>query len=69
MNLRTALFWACLVATCGAELLVLRAAFFPPSDAERAPTVPRSPRVVEMIWGVIPAVVLAVIFVVAWRGL
>ncbi|HEV2643359.1 MAG TPA: hypothetical protein VGT98_11650 [Candidatus Elarobacter sp.] len=69
MDLRIALFWACLVATCGAELLVLRAAFFPPADAERAPNIPHSPRILEMIWGVLPAIALAVVFVAAWRVL
>ena len=69
MILRSALFWACLVATCGAELLVLRAAFFPPADSERSPNVPHSPRIVEMIWGVLPAIALAVVFAAAWRAL
>jgi hypothetical protein len=34
-----------------------------------AENMPRSPRIVEMIWGVLPAVVLAVVFWMAWRAI
>lgn len=69
MELHRALFWACLVITVVAELLILRSAFFPPADMVPADNMPTSPRIVEMIWGVLPAVVLAAIFWAAWRAL
>jgi len=69
MELHHALFWACLAITVVAELLILRSAFFPPTDVVPAENMPRSPRIVEMIWGVLPAVVLAAIFWMAWRAL
>jgi hypothetical protein len=69
MELHRALFWACLIVTVIAELLILRSAFFPPSDLVRADNMPRSPRIVEMIWGVLPAIALAAVFWAAWRVL
>ena len=69
MELHRALFWACLVITVIAELLILRSAFFPPNDVIPAGNMPQSPRVVEMIWGVLPAVALAAVFWAAWGAL
>jgi hypothetical protein len=69
MELHRALFWACLIVTVIAELLILRSAFFPPTDVVPADNMPRSPRVVEMIWGVLPAIALAAVFWMAWRAL
>ncbi|MFI5239346.1 MAG: cytochrome c oxidase subunit II transmembrane domain-containing protein [Gemmatimonadales bacterium] len=69
MELHRALFWACLVITVIAELLILRSAFFPPNDMVPAENMPKSPRVVEMIWGILPAIVLAAIFWAAWRAM
>jgi heme/copper-type cytochrome/quinol oxidase subunit 2 len=69
MELHRALFWACLVITVVAELLILRAAFFPPADAVPAENMPTSPRAIEIIWAVLPAIALAAVFWIAWRGL
>jgi hypothetical protein len=69
MDLHRALFWACAVVTVVAELLILRAAFFPPSGVTPAANLPRSPRAVEILWGVLPAFALAAVFAVAWRAL
>jgi len=69
MELHRALFGACLVVTVIAELLILRSAFFPPSDVVPADNMPRSPRIVEMIWGVLPAIVLAAVFWAAWGAI
>ena len=69
MELHRVLFWACLVVTVAAEVLILRSAFFPPTDMVPADNMPRSPRIVEMIWGVLPAVALAAIFWAAWRAM
>ncbi|MDQ2890642.1 MAG: hypothetical protein M3R65_08830 [Gemmatimonadota bacterium] len=69
METHRALFWACLAITVIAELLILRSAFFPPNDVVPASNMPRSPRLVEMVWGVLPAVALAAVFWAAWRVL
>lgn len=69
MELHRALFWACLVITVIAELLILRSAFFPPTDVVPADNMPHSPRIVEMVWGVLPAIALAAIFWTAWRAM
>jgi hypothetical protein len=63
------LFWACLVIAVVAELLILRSAFFPPTDVVPAENMPSSPRIVEMIWGVLPAFALAAVFWMAWGAL
>jgi heme/copper-type cytochrome/quinol oxidase subunit 2 len=52
-----------------AELLILRAAFAPPRDAGAAVPVPQSPRGTEMIWAIIPAIVLAVLLAATWRAI
>ena len=69
MELHRALFWACLVVTIATELLILRSAFFPPTDVVPAENMPRSPRIVEMIWGVLPTIALAAVFWSAWRAM
>ncbi len=69
MDLHHALFWVCALVTGVAELLILRAAFFPVLDAAPATNLPRSPRAIEVLWGVLPAFALAAVFAVAWRAL
>jgi uncharacterized membrane protein YozB (DUF420 family) len=69
MEPHRALFWACLVVTVIAEVLILRSAFFPPTDVAPAENIPHSPRIVEMIWGVLPAIALAAVFWVAWGAI
>ena len=69
MELHRALFWACLVVTVIAELLILRSAFFPPADMVPAENMPRSPRIIEMIWGILPAIALAAVFWATWRAM
>ncbi len=69
MELHRVLFWACLSVTVIAELLILRSAFFPPNDMIPADNMPRSPRVAEIIWGILPAIALAAVFSAAWSAL
>ena len=69
MELHRALFWACLVITVIAELLILRSAFFRRLTWFRLITCAKSPRIVEMIWGVLPAIALAAIYWAAWRAM
>jgi hypothetical protein len=69
MDTDHALFWAC-AAVCGlAELLILRAAFWPTTDASASAGIPRSPRGVEILWGILPALALGAVFWASWRTL
>lgn len=63
------LFWACTAVTIIAELFLLRSAFFPRGDGAPAPELVRSPRAVEMLWGVLPAIALAAIYAVAYHAM
>lgn len=78
MDFHHALFWLCTVVTGIAESLILRSALFPVSGPPGAGSdtatpgslrVPESPRGVEVLWGLIPALGLAVVFAVTWRVL
>ena len=69
MDFRHVLFWLCTAATVVAELFLLRSAFFPRAVGAPAPELSRSPRSVEMLWGVLPAIVLAVIYAAAYRAM
>jgi len=68
MDIRHALFWASAAVIVLAELLILRAAFFPTTDPAASSAVPRSPRAVEMLWGVLPAIALGALLWTAWRA-
>jgi heme/copper-type cytochrome/quinol oxidase subunit 2 len=69
MDITLALFWACAAVCAVAELLILRAAFRPADDPSPSATVPRSRRGLEIVWGILPAIALVAVFVVAWRSL
>ncbi len=69
MDLHHALFWACALITGIAELLILKAAFFPVTEATPRTNLPHSPRAIEVLWGVLPAFALAAVFAVSWRVL
>ncbi len=69
MDLHHALFWVCAAITGVAELLILRAAFFPTSEAPPNANLPSSPRAIEILWGILPAFALAAVFALAWRTL
>lgn len=69
MDLRHMLFWACTTVTLVAELFLLRSAFFPRADGASAPELSHSPRGVEMVWGVLPAVALAAIYALAYHAM
>jgi hypothetical protein len=69
MDIRHALFWACAAIIVVAELLILRAAFFPTVDAAPSANVPQSPRAMEIVWGVLPAFALAGLLWTVWRAL
>jgi heme/copper-type cytochrome/quinol oxidase subunit 2 len=63
------LFWIAAALCVVAELAILRAAFSPHPRADRTDAVPDSPRGIEMMWAVIPAVGLGVLLVATWRAL
>jgi heme/copper-type cytochrome/quinol oxidase subunit 2 len=63
------IFWIAAAICVVAELLILRAAFAPPGDAGASAPVPQSPRGIEMIWAVIPAVMLGLLLAATWRAI
>ena len=63
------LFWACSAVTLVAELFLLRSAFFPRAEGAPAPELSHSPRAVEMLWGVLPAIALAAIYGAAYHAM
>jgi hypothetical protein len=67
MDIRHALFWGSAAVIVVAELLILRAAFFPTADATPSAQVPRSPRAMEILWGILPAIALAGLLWTVWR--
>lgn len=69
MDLRYMLFWACTVVTLIAELFLLRSALFPRADGAPAPELSQSPRAVEMLWGVLPAIALAAVYAAAYHAM
>lgn len=69
MDIYKALFWACGALCAIAELLILRAAFWPVTDTSASADVPHSPRGIEMLWGVLPAFGLVAVFWAAYRTL
>lgn len=69
MDLHHTLFWGCAVVTGVAELLILRAAFFPVMDGGPDARMPATNRGVEVLWGVLPAFALAAVFAYAWHAL
>lgn len=69
MDLRYMLFWACSAVTLIAELFLLRSAFFPRAEGAPAPELSHSPRAVEMLWGVLPAIALAAVYAAAFHAM
>jgi hypothetical protein len=62
------IFWVAAVLCVVAELAILRYAFAPPGDPGSQAGVPQSPRGLEMIWAIIPAVILAMLLAATWRA-
>ena len=63
------IFWLAAAACAVAQLAILRAVFSPRQDAETVATIPRSPRGVEILWAVIPAIGLTVLLAATWRAI
>jgi len=70
MDIYRALFWGCAAIVLVAELLILRATFFPPADAV-APSahLSQSSRTAEVVWVLLPLFALVALFWVGGRAL
>jgi len=69
MDIHHALFWGCVAVCAVAELLILRDVFAPATDVEAPAHLPRSPKAIEILWGVLPIFALVALFWDAWRAL
>jgi heme/copper-type cytochrome/quinol oxidase subunit 2 len=66
--LADALFWSCVAAVTVAQVALLRSAARVVRPGVRAPDVPvASRRAMELVWAVVPAIVLALAIVWAWK--
>jgi heme/copper-type cytochrome/quinol oxidase subunit 2 len=62
------IFWIAAVLCIAAQLLLLHSAFFPRGGSSESATIAHSPRGVEMIWAVIPAIALVFLLAATWRA-
>jgi len=70
-QLALAIFWIAVVACAIAQAGIFHSAIARPSIGENAESrgIPRSPRIVEMIWTIIPALILAAILTITWMAI
>ncbi len=62
-------FWIASALCIVAELAILRAAFAPHAHTDTPAPIPHSPRGTEMVWAVIPAIILGVLLAATWRAI
>ncbi|HUQ47011.1 MAG TPA: hypothetical protein VM053_02070 [Gemmatimonadaceae bacterium] len=62
-------FWIATALCVVAELAILRAAFAPHAHTDTPTPIPHSPRGTEMVWAVIPAIILGVLLAATWRAI
>jgi heme/copper-type cytochrome/quinol oxidase subunit 2 len=62
------IFWIAAVICLVAELALLRSAFMPHPDTADSPSLPHSGRGLEMIWAIVPAIVLVILLAATWRA-
>jgi heme/copper-type cytochrome/quinol oxidase subunit 2 len=67
-SLSIPVFWIAAGICVIAEIAILRAAFTPGGSTSESSPMPHSPRGAEMIWAVIPAIVLALLLAATWRA-
>ena len=67
-SLAEPIFWLAAVVCVIAELAILRSAFMPRPGAIESDTLPHSSRGIEMIWAIVPAIVLAILLAATWRA-
>lgn len=63
------IFWIACGLCVVAELAILRSAFSPHANADTPTPIPHSPRGTEMVWAVIPAIILGVLLAATWRAI
>ncbi len=62
------IFWIAAVICIVAELALLRSAFVPHPDTVESASLPHSRRGLEMIWAIVPAIILAILLAATWRA-
>jgi hypothetical protein len=62
------IYWLA-VAACAVAQLAILGAVFSPRQTDPVSTIPRSSRGTEILWAVIPAAGLAVLFAATWRAI
>jgi heme/copper-type cytochrome/quinol oxidase subunit 2 len=63
------IFWLAAATCAAAQLAILAAVFSPRQSTQSATTIPQSRRGTEILWALIPAVGLAVLFAATWRAI
>ena len=64
-----AVFWVAVVCCAVAQLFILRAALATRSATAAAASLPPIRRAVEVVWVLVPAVALALVFAATWRAM
>jgi len=67
-SLAEPIFWIAAAICIIAEVAILRSAFMPHADTADSPSLPHSQRGMEMIWAIVPAIVLALLLAATWRA-
>ena len=65
----TTSFWVAVVLCVIAHRFILRSAFAAGAAVEHSHTLPPIRRAAEVVWVVLPAVMLIVLFVATWRAI
>jgi len=61
-------FWIAAVICIVAEISILRSAFMPHAESGESPSLPHSGRALELVWAILPAIVLALLLAATWRA-
>ena len=67
-SLAEPIFWVAAVICIVAEIAILRSAFMPHHTGAESASLPHSGRGLEMIWAIVPAIVLAILLAATWRA-
>ena len=67
-SLAEPIFWVAAVICIVAEIAILRSAFMTHPDTPDSASLPHSGRGLEMIWAIVPAIVLAILLAATWRA-
>jgi heme/copper-type cytochrome/quinol oxidase subunit 2 len=69
MSMAKVLFGIAAVACAVAEGAILRSVLIQPARPSGEPTAPPSPRAIEILWAVLPAIALGVLLVYSWHAI